>query len=81
MRLSKVWKITETIKKVEKTQDDFSERVNTVEKTANGTTQSVSKLQEIQTQQGKTISEATTAIGQHSEALKLTMKKKMLRIM
>ncbi|EJQ68372.1 phage minor structural protein [Bacillus cereus HuA2-4] len=67
---------TETIKKVEKTQDDFSERVNTVEKTANGTTQSVSKLQEIQTQQGKTISEATTAIGQHSEALKLTMKKK-----
>ncbi|MBK5506643.1 MULTISPECIES: phage tail spike protein [Bacillus] len=67
---------TETIKKVEKTQGDFSERVNTVEKTANGTTQSVSKLQEIQTQQGKTISEATTAIGQHSEALKLTMKKK-----
>ncbi|QWG59907.1 phage tail spike protein [Bacillus mycoides] len=67
---------TETIKKVEKTQGDFSERVNTVEKNAEGFNQSVKKLQETQTQQGKTISEATTTIGQHSEALKLTMKKK-----
>ncbi|MGE7938063.1 phage tail spike protein [Bacillus paramycoides] len=67
---------TETIKRVEKTQDDFSERVNTVEKNAEGFTQSVKKLQETQRQQGKTLSEATTTIGQHSEALKLTMKKK-----
>ncbi|PNK35848.1 hypothetical protein CBR58_34530, partial [Bacillus thuringiensis] len=46
------------------------------EKNAEGTTASVKKLQETQTAQGKTISEATTTIGQHSEALKLTMKKK-----
>ncbi|MCU4819072.1 hypothetical protein OCF43_24935 [Bacillus cereus] len=68
--------IKESIKTVEKTQTSFDERVNTVEKNAEGTTASVKKLQEIQTAQGKTISEATTTIGQHSDALKLTMKKK-----
>lgn len=68
--------IKESIKTVEQTQGKFSERVNTVEKNAEGTTASVKKLQETQTEQGKTISEATTTIGQHSEALKLTMKKK-----
>ncbi|WP_242266059.1 phage tail spike protein, partial [Bacillus cereus group sp. BfR-BA-01327] len=68
--------IKENIKTVEKTQNSFDERVNTVEKNAEGTTVSVKKLQETQTAQGKTISEATTTIGQHSEALKLTMKKK-----
>ncbi|PGT62512.1 phage tail spike protein [Bacillus thuringiensis] len=68
--------IKESIKTVEKTQTAFDERVNTVEKNAEGTTASVKKLQETQTAQGKTISEATTTIGQHSEALKLTMKKK-----
>ncbi|PQZ68590.1 hypothetical protein CQ064_30470, partial [Bacillus sp. MYb78] len=68
--------IKENIKTVEKTQTSFDERVNTVEKNAEGTTASVKKLQETQTAQGKTISEATTTIGQHSEALKLTMKKK-----
>ena len=68
--------IKENIKTVEKTQTSFNERVNTVEKNAEGTTASVKKLQETQTEQGKTLSEATTTIGQHSEALKLTMKKK-----
>ncbi|KIP29033.1 hypothetical protein BG10_3096 [Bacillus thuringiensis serovar morrisoni] len=68
--------IKESIKTVEKTQTFFDERVNIVEKNAEGTTASVKKLQETQTAQGKTISEATTTIGQHSEALKLTMKKK-----
>ncbi|PEC01707.1 hypothetical protein COM98_28020 [Bacillus cereus] len=68
--------IKESIKTVEKTQISFNERVNTVEKNAEGTTASVKKLQETQTEQGKTLSEATTTIGQHSEALKLTMKKK-----
>ena len=68
--------IKESIKTVEKTQTSFDERVNTVEKNAEGTTASVKKLQETQTNQGKTLSEATTTIGQHSEALKLTMKKK-----
>lgn len=68
--------IKESIKTVEKTQTSFNERVSTVEKNAEGTTTSVKKLQETQTNQGKTLSEATTTIGQHSEALKLTMKKK-----
>ncbi|MCU5508106.1 hypothetical protein OCB07_04500 [Bacillus cereus] len=68
--------IKESIKTVEKTQTSFNERVNTVEKNAEGTTASVKKLQETQTEQSKTLSEATTTIGQHSEALKLTMKKK-----
>lgn len=49
---------------------------NIIEKNVEGTTASVKKLQETQTAQGKTISEATTTIGQLSEALKLTMKKK-----
>ncbi|WP_434179413.1 phage tail spike protein [Bacillus thuringiensis] len=68
--------IKESIKTVEKTQTSFNERVNTVEKNAEGTTASVKKLQETQTEQGKTLTQATTTIQQHSEALKLTMKKK-----
>ncbi|PFQ39711.1 hypothetical protein COK05_28075 [Bacillus cereus] len=68
--------IKESIKTVEKTQIFFNERVNTVEKNAEGTTASVKKLQETQTEQGKTLTQAATTIQQHSEALKLTMKKK-----
>ncbi|ACK95441.1 hypothetical protein CN498_29280 [Bacillus thuringiensis] len=68
--------IKESIKTVEKTQISFNERVNTVEKNAEGTTASVKKLQETQTEQGKTLTQAGTTIQQHSEALKLTMKKK-----
>ncbi|WP_242315232.1 phage tail spike protein [Bacillus cereus group sp. BfR-BA-01355] len=68
--------IKESIKTVEKTQTSFNERVNTVEKNAEGTTASVKKLQETQTQQGKTLTQAATTLEQHSEALKLTMKKK-----
>ncbi|MGE6594343.1 hypothetical protein ACQKFU_33885, partial [Bacillus mycoides] len=56
---------TETIKKVEKTQDDFNERVNTVVKNSEGTTASVKKLQETQTEQGKQLTEAATTIEQH----------------
>ncbi|PDZ54986.1 hypothetical protein CON15_23985 [Bacillus cereus] len=68
--------IKESIKTVEKTQTVFNERVNTVEKNVEGTTASVKKLQETQTEQGKTLTQAATTIQQHSEALKLTMKKK-----
>ncbi|PEQ59612.1 hypothetical protein CN470_21355 [Bacillus cereus] len=68
--------IKESIKTVEKTQTSFNERVNTVEKNAEGTTASVKKLQETQTEQGKILTQAATTIQQHSEALKLTMKKK-----
>lgn len=68
--------IKESIKTVEKTQTAFNERVNTVEKNVEGTTASVKKLQETQTEQGKTLTQAATTIQQHSEALKLTMKKK-----
>ncbi|MGE7429787.1 phage tail spike protein [Bacillus thuringiensis] len=68
--------IKESIKTVEKTQTSFNERVNNVEKNAEGTTASVKKLQETQTEQGKTLTQAATTIQQHSEALKLTMKKK-----
>ncbi|PGP57238.1 phage tail spike protein, partial [Bacillus cereus] len=68
--------IKESIKTAEKTQISFNERVNTVEKNAEGTTASVKKLQETQTEQGKTLTQAATTIQQHSEALKLTMKKK-----
>ncbi|MFN6790057.1 phage tail spike protein [Bacillus sp. TD11] len=68
--------IKESIKTVEKTQTSFNERINTVEKNAEGTTASVKKLQETQTEQGKTLTQAATTIQQHSEALKLTMKKK-----
>ncbi|KIQ87519.1 phage minor structural protein [Bacillus sp. L_1B0_8] len=68
--------IKESIKTVEKTKTSFNERVNTVEKNAEGTTASVKKLQETQTEQGKTLTQAATTIQQHSEALKLTMKKK-----
>ncbi|MFT4407903.1 phage tail spike protein [Bacillus cereus] len=68
--------IKESIKMAEKTQTSFNERVNTVEKNAEGITASVKKLQETQTQQGKTLTQAATTLEQHSEALKLTMKKK-----
>ncbi|OPD52129.1 phage tail spike protein [Bacillus thuringiensis] len=68
--------IKENIKVAEKTQTSFNERVNTVEKNAEGTTASVKKLQETQTEQGKTLTQAATTIQQHSEALKLTLKKK-----
>ncbi|PFT41901.1 phage tail spike protein [Bacillus thuringiensis] len=68
--------IKETITDVENNQSGFDKRVTAVEKTADSISQSVGKVQEIQTQQGKTISEATTTIDQHSEALKLTLKKK-----
>ncbi|HDR4460030.1 TPA: phage tail protein [Bacillus cereus] len=68
--------IKESIKTVEKTQTSFNERVNTVEKNAEGTTASVKNLQATQTEQGKTLTQAATTIQQHSEALKLTMKKK-----
>ncbi|WP_144489252.1 hypothetical protein, partial [Bacillus thuringiensis] len=68
--------IKETITDVENNQSGFDKRVTAVEKTADSISQSVGKVQEIQNQQGKTLSEATTTIGQHSEALKLTMKKK-----
>ncbi|PFL52609.1 hypothetical protein COK47_17185 [Bacillus cereus] len=68
--------IKESIKTVEKTQTSFNERVNTVEKNAEGTTASVKKLQETQTEQGKTLTQAATTIQQHSEELKLAMKKK-----
>ncbi|PEC80217.1 hypothetical protein CON08_07445 [Bacillus cereus] len=68
--------IKESIKTVEKTQTSFNERVNTVEKNAEGTTASVKKLQETQTEQGKILTQATTTIQQHSEELKLAMKKK-----
>ncbi|PGM91628.1 phage tail spike protein [Bacillus cereus] len=68
--------IKENIKTVEKTQTSFNERVNTVEKNADGTTASVKKLQETQTEQGKTLTQAATTIQQHSEELKLAMKKK-----
>ncbi|PDZ94519.1 hypothetical protein CON36_33385, partial [Bacillus cereus] len=61
---------------VEKTQTSFNERVNTVEKNAEGTTASVKKLQETQTEQGKTLTQAATTIQQQSEELKLAMKKK-----
>ncbi|EJP84127.1 phage tail spike protein [Bacillus cereus] len=68
--------IKETITDVENNQSGFDKRVTAVEKTADSISQSVGKVQEIQNQQGKTLSEANTTIGQHSEALKLTMKKK-----
>ncbi|MGH0522684.1 phage tail spike protein, partial [Bacillus toyonensis] len=68
--------IKETETKVENNQSGFDKRVTEVEKSANGITQSVSKLQETQLQQGKTLTQATTTLEQHSEALSLTMKKK-----
>ncbi|MEB8880046.1 hypothetical protein P4H07_31320, partial [Bacillus cereus] len=43
---------------VEKTQVDFSERVTTVEKTADGIKEKVTSLQEIQTKQGTQLQEA-----------------------
>ncbi|MEB8803873.1 phage tail spike protein [Bacillus cereus] len=72
----KAGQISEKLESVEKTQTSFNERVNTVEKNAEGTTASVKKLQETQTEQGKTLTQAATTIQQHSEELKLAMKKK-----
>ncbi|MEW4204936.1 phage tail spike protein [Bacillus thuringiensis] len=68
--------IKENITKVEQNQTGFDKRVTAVEKNADSISQSVGKVQEIQTQQGKMLNEATTTIGQHSEELKLAMKKK-----
>ncbi|PGS79068.1 hypothetical protein COD02_29350 [Bacillus thuringiensis] len=68
--------IKETITDVENNQSGFDKRVTAVEKNVDSISQSVGKVQEIQTQQGKTLSEATTILEQHSEALKLTLKKK-----
>jgi len=72
----KAGQISENLESVEKTQTSFNERVNTVEKNAEGTTASVKKLQETQTEQGKTLTQAATTIQQQSEELKLAMKKK-----
>ncbi|PFR42930.1 phage tail spike protein [Bacillus thuringiensis] len=72
----KAGQISEKLESVEKTQTSFNERVNTVEKNAEGTTANVKKLQETQTEQGKTLTQAATTIQQHSEELKLAMKKK-----
>ncbi|MDF9496293.1 phage tail spike protein [Bacillus cereus] len=72
----KAGQISEKLESVEKTQTSFNERVNTVEKNAEGTTASVKKLQETQTEQGKTLTQAATTIQQQSEELKLAMKKK-----
>ncbi len=66
--------IKETITDVENNQSGFDKRVTAVEKTADSISQSVGKVQEIQTQQGKTLSEATTTIGQHSKALEMQLK-------
>ncbi|UOX98438.1 hypothetical protein MWG54_12830 [Bacillus cereus] len=68
--------IKENITKVEQNQTGFDKRVTAVEKNADSISQNVGKVQEIQTQQGKMLNEATTTIGQHSEELKLAMKKK-----
>ncbi|HFJ9276806.1 hypothetical protein AT278_25365 [Bacillus cereus] len=72
----KAGQTSEKLESVEKTQTSFNERVNTVEKNAEGTTASVKKLQETQTEQGKTLTQAATTIQQQSEELKLAMKKK-----
>ncbi|KAB7657672.1 hypothetical protein GBN78_08520 [Bacillus sp. B2-WWTP-C-10-Post-4] len=66
--------IKETITDVENNQSGFDKRVTAVEKTADSISQSVGKVQEIQTQQGKTLSEANTTIGQHSKALEMQLK-------
>ncbi|PEW57536.1 hypothetical protein CN448_31735, partial [Bacillus cereus] len=68
--------IKENITKVEQNQTGFDKRVTTVEKNADSISQSVGKVQEIQTQQGKTLSEATSKIEQHSKALELQLKMK-----
>ncbi|ARO60137.1 Phage minor structural protein [Bacillus cereus] len=68
--------IKETVTKVENNQGGFDNRVTAVEKNADGISQSVGKVQEIQTQQGKTLSEATSKIEQHSKALELQLKMK-----
>ncbi|MEK4416676.1 hypothetical protein [Bacillus sp. FSL K6-0268] len=54
----------------------FSQKVTEITKNAEGITSDVKKIQEIQTQQGQTLTEATTTILQQSEELKLAMKKK-----
>ncbi|MBK5495351.1 phage tail spike protein [Bacillus sp. TH13] len=66
--------IKETITDVENNQSGFDKRVTAVEKTADSISQSVGKVQEIQTQQGKTLNEATSKIEQHSKALEMQLK-------
>ncbi|HDR5267521.1 hypothetical protein E8M24_29870 [Bacillus thuringiensis] len=68
--------IKETITDVENDQNGFDKRVTAVEKTADSISQSVGKVQEIQTQQGKTLSEATSKVEQHSKALEMQLKMK-----
>ncbi|MGN4668163.1 phage tail spike protein [Bacillus cereus group sp. MYBK234-1] len=68
--------IKETITDVENNQNGFDKRVTAVEKTADSISQSVGKVQEIQTQQGKTLSEATSKVEQHSKALEMQLKMK-----
>ncbi|MFK0615067.1 phage tail spike protein, partial [Bacillus thuringiensis] len=54
----------------------FSQKVTEITRNAEGITSDVKKIQEIQTQQGETLTQATTTILQQSEELKLAMKKK-----
>ncbi|MEE2020268.1 hypothetical protein P4V63_20235, partial [Bacillus toyonensis] len=68
--------IKETVTKVDNNQSGFDKRVTAVEKTADGVSQNVGKLLEIQTAQGKQISDAQSTIKQHSNALDLTVKMK-----
>ncbi|KAA0782550.1 phage tail spike protein [Bacillus sp. BB56-3] len=68
--------IKETITDVENNQSGFDKRVTKVEKTADSISQNVGQVQEIQTQQGKTLSEATSKIEQHSKALEMQLKMK-----
>ncbi|HEB4951912.1 TPA: hypothetical protein R0D49_001481 [Bacillus cereus] len=66
--------IKETITKVENNQSGFDKRVTVIEKTSESISQSVGHVQEIQTQQGKTLNEATSKIEQHSKALEMQLK-------
>ncbi|HHP1050828.1 phage tail spike protein [Bacillus thuringiensis] len=54
----------------------FNQKVTEITKNAEGITSDVKKIQEIQTQQGKTLTQAATTIQQHSDELKIAMKKK-----
>lgn len=68
--------IKETITDVENNQSGFDKRVTKVEKTADSISQNVGQVQEIQTQQGKILSEANSKIEQHSKALEMQLKMK-----
>ncbi|PGC57957.1 hypothetical protein COM24_05460, partial [Bacillus toyonensis] len=66
----------ETVTKVENNQSGFDKRFTAAEKNAEGISQNVSKLQEIQTTQGKQLSESQATIKQHSNALEMAVKMK-----